>query len=530
MLQEIQYLFSSIADAIGRAYIPVTVVNGIIGTILSGMVAYKTIYIIMGIFFTRKFKPAKNLHKYAIVIAARNESSVIGNLLDSIKKQDYPHKLLTVFVVADNCTDNTASIARQHGAICYERFDSEHRTKGFALQFLFERIEEDYGRSSFEGYFVFDADNLLKSDFVSRMNDAFDSGEKIITSYRNTKNFDECWIASTYALHWLRSIRFNHRARSVLRLATNIQGTGFLFSNEIVRDGWKYTSLTEDRALTADAVAQGYKISYQDKAMFYDEQPTSMKIALRQRLRWSKGHLQAFAETGPYLFINIFFGKRFLKTKWNSESSRGNTENSKNEAKAKKRFMSFIESIRHRFASYDTLAQLTPLSLVDLIRWLIVSVILYGFYCYTNGFGNDAFQGGSYLTKILNFLFPIKISVGPGWAAFAISMLTAVWHRLLYRFGANFSNMLAAIYIFIIEHKRIKKMPLRKKIFYVFTWPTFDIIGRYTQYIALFVKVTWKPIPHKSKVTIDDLHGQKQHTGRAISHSDESDISEAAER
>lgn len=121
------------------------------------------------------------------------------------------------------------------------------------------------------------------------MNDAFDAGEKIITSYRNTKNFDECWIASTYALHWLRSIRANHRARSVLRLATNIQGTGFLFSNEIVRDGWKYTSLTEDRALTADAVAQGYAITYNDAAEFYDEQPTSLKIALRAKAALVKG-------------------------------------------------------------------------------------------------------------------------------------------------------------------------------------------------------------------------------------------------
>ena len=73
------------------------------------------------------------------------------------------------------------------------------------------------------------------------MNDAFDEGCKIITSYRNTKNFDENWIASTYALHWIRSIRTNHRARSVLRLATNIQGTGFLFANEIVKNGWNYT-------------------------------------------------------------------------------------------------------------------------------------------------------------------------------------------------------------------------------------------------------------------------------------------------
>ena len=249
--------------------------------------------------------------KYAIVIAARNEEAVIGNLLDSIKKQDYPSKLITTFVVADNCTDKTAEIARKNGAICYERFDNERKTKGFALQYLFERIEEEYGTQNFEGYFVFDADNLLKKDFITRMNEAFDSGEKIITSYRNTKNFDENWIASTYALHWIRSIRINHRARSVLRLATNIQGTGFLFSSEIVKDGWKYTSLTEDRALTADAVAQGYKISYNDVAMFYDEQPTSLKIALRQRLRWSKGHLLAFLETGPYLFTNIFFVDKY---------------------------------------------------------------------------------------------------------------------------------------------------------------------------------------------------------------------------
>ena len=50
-------------------------------------------------------------------------------------------------------------------------------------------------------------------------------------------------------------------------------------------------------------------------------------------------------------------------------------------------------------------------------------------------------------------------------------------------------------------------MPLHKKALYTLTWPTFDIIGRYTQYVALFKKVTWKPIPHESEVTIDDLSG-----------------------
>ena len=496
--------FLNIITSIGEAYPSWKNIYDIIGSIISVMFLYKTIYWIVGLLFTRKFKPAKNKHKYAILIAARNEKAVIGNLLDSIKKQDYPQELLTTFVVADNCTDNTAEIARNGGAICYERFDNEHKTKGFALQYLLEKIEEDYGRMSFEGYFIFDADNLLKKDYISRMNDAFDSGEKIVTSYRNTKNFDENWVASTYALHWIRSIRCNHRARSVFRLATNIQGTGFLFTNEIVKNGWKYTSLTEDRALTADAVAQGYKITYNDAAMFYDEQPVSLKIALRQRLRWSKGHLQAFVESGPYLFFNIFFGKLFIKTRWEEKKSSNNKS-------FKDILLLIVESIRHRIASYDTLIQLTPFSVFNLFKWLVVIVFMQGCYSYNVGInGVNLFLGSTFLAKLLRKIFEIKIVAKPGLNALFIGILTSIWFRILYRIGKYFENMFVAIYLFIVERKNIKKIPFRKKVLFTLTWPTFDIIGRYTTYAALFMKVTWKPIPHESKVTIDDINNEKR--------------------
>lgn len=485
---------------IGNIYPTSKYINNIIGTILTVMLFYKSIYWIIGLFTTRKFKPAKKKHKYAIMIAARNEENVIANLLDSINQQDYDLNLVTIFVVADNCNDKTAEIARQNGAVCYERFDDKHRTKGFALQYLCKQIDKDYNISSFEGYFIFDADNLLKKDYISRMNDSFDAGCRITCSYRNTKNFNENWIASTYAIHWLRSVRCNHRPRSILRLATNIQGTGFLFTNEIIKNGWKYTSLTEDRALTADAVAQGYQISYNNDAIFYDEQPVSLKIALRQRLRWSRGHLEAFIETGPYLFLNIFFGKLFVKTKWQKEK----------EIKKKRTFkqllLSITESIRHRFASYDTLIQLTPFSILNIIRWLIVSVIIYSCSCYINGIHDiNLFSGGTYLAKILRSFFDITISTNPGINALWLGLIITIWFRILYRIGKYIENIWAAIYIFIIERKRIVKIPFLKKVLYCLTWPTFDIIGRWTTYIAIFTKVTWKPIPHESKVTINDL-------------------------
>ncbi len=477
-------------DKIGSIYPFFKNIYDILSVLITIMLAYHSVYFIIGIFKTKKFKKAKVKHKYAILIAARNEEKVIGNLLDSIAKQDYPRDLLTTFVVADNCTDSTAAIARKKGAICYERFNDQDKTKGFALEFLFNNIESDYGINSFEGYFIFDADNLLNTNFVSKMNDAFDSGEKIITSYRNTKNFDENWIASTYALHWIRSSRTSHRARSYLGLATNIQGTGFLFANEIVKNGWHYTSLTEDRALTADAVSNGYMISYQDEAIFYDEQPIKLKVALRQRLRWSKGHLLAFLESGPKLFKNIF-------------------KNNKNLVKKEKNKWSKIKkSFRYRFASYDTLMQLTPFSVLNLTKFLLIAVIIYSCYTYTNGINNMSIDFGNTFLSKLN-LFSFKINIEPGVKALFMGVLIAFWYHLIYLIGAYFTAMLMPIYLFIIDRKRIKKMSFSKKVLFVFTWPIFDIIGRYTTYIALFKKVTWKPIPHESQVTIDDIKENK---------------------
>ena len=129
-------MFDKIMKAIASGYDEALVIQDILLAIFGLLVVYICAYTVIGIFATRKFKPTNNLHKYAILIAARNEEKVIGNLLDSIKRQDYPSEYLTVFVVADNCDDNTAGIAREKGAVCYERFDPDHRTKGFALQFL----------------------------------------------------------------------------------------------------------------------------------------------------------------------------------------------------------------------------------------------------------------------------------------------------------------------------------------------------------------------------------------------------------
>lgn len=168
-----------------------------------------------------------------MLIAARNEAAVIGGLLDSLRQQTYDPALLTVFVVADNCTDGTADIARRRGAVVYERFNHINVGKGYALDFLTQHIKADYP-DGFDGYFVFDADNVLSPDYIERMNAVFSGGYEIVTSYRNSKNYADNWISAGYALWFLRESRYLNGARMRLGTSAAVGGTGFLFSQRIL--------------------------------------------------------------------------------------------------------------------------------------------------------------------------------------------------------------------------------------------------------------------------------------------------------
>ena len=330
---------------------------------------------------------------------------------------------------------------------------------------------------------IFDADNLLQKDFVSKMNDAFDAGEKIVTSYRNTKNFDDNWISASYGLHWLRTVRQEHRARSLYHLATRIQGTGFLFANELIRDGWNYTSLTEDRAFCADAVANGYKISYQNDAVFYDEQPVDMKIAMRQRVRWAKGHLQAFVETGWPLLKHVFITY--------GAANRDDPEAS--------RFRKFIRNIRLRFMSFDMLTVVYPRSIVTLARRILVFA-LQTVLIFFAGLKVSAWYGPMLFDYPVLKWLGIHVSEGAGQALLFLTVAFFSWTVYTYVKG-----IILAAYIFIAEHKRIMSIKWYKKLWYCITFPIFDLIGKLSLIIALFTKVEWKPIPHHSSVKITQI-------------------------
>lgn len=293
--------------------------NLFIFILLTALYFYQMVYVAVALAGERKKKrfkcEAKKQHRFGVIIAARNESMVIKNLIYSIKNQNYCSDLIDIFVVADNCTDNTAQTAKSAGAIVYERFNKLLIGKGYALDYIFNKIHKDYGETTYDGYFIFDADNVLDENYIYEMNKVFDNGYNIITSYRNSKNYDTNWITAGYSLWFLREAKYLNNPRMMLQTSCAVSGTGFLVNSSIIRKnrGWKYYLLTEDIQFTVVNAIDGEKIGYCEKAILYDEQPCTFSQSWTQRLRWAKGFYQVISRYGKELIVSMISGKgRFL--------------------------------------------------------------------------------------------------------------------------------------------------------------------------------------------------------------------------
>lgn len=271
------------------------------------LLMFYSIYQLIFFFFAytkpiKKRKIINKKHRFMAVIAARNEEKVISNLIESLRKQRYPKDKLDIYVIADNCTDSTAEIARKAGAIVYERFNELKMNKGYALEWFFDKVLEEF-KEKYDAFCVFDADNLVAHDFIDKMNEKLCEGETIVQGYRDIKNAGDNWLSSNGALYYWTLNRLYHYSRYKMGLSSFIQGTGFMVSMDIIKEenGWHTTALTEDIEFSFTQIAKGKKITWANDAVVYDEQPTDLIQTWNQRLRWGVGNVQVIKKCVPML-------------------------------------------------------------------------------------------------------------------------------------------------------------------------------------------------------------------------------------
>lgn len=234
-------------------------------------------------------------NRFMAIIPAHNEQSVISNLIESLKAQTYDKNLYDIYVIADNCTDNTAKIAKEAGAIVYERFDQTKKTKGYALDwFLKQKIQEN---ADYDAFFVFDADNIVDKNFITNMNKKLCQGEEVVQGYRDIKNPTDSWITAGYALFYWTMHKFYHLARYNIGLSPLLNGTGFMVKFDLIKNtGWDTITLTEDIEFSLKRIITGKRLGWATDAIVYDEQPVDFKASWSQRTRWTVGHIQCMKE------------------------------------------------------------------------------------------------------------------------------------------------------------------------------------------------------------------------------------------
>ena len=269
----------------------IPVIQGVLWSISFLLILYGAYYFSIALFAIKKCDPSEPFrprHKFAILIAARNETAVIGSLVESLKKQAYPSELYEIFVIPNNCTDNTEETAQLAGATIL-KCNRQVRSKGQVMSFAFEYFA--LNQKDFDAFCIFDADNLVDPGFLREMNNLLCTGAKAAQGKRESKNPSDTVISACYSIYYYNLNRFYNHARSIIGLSSVVNGTGFMVSTEAIEKlgGWHTMTITEDLEFTAQCALAGIRIHWAPGAVVYDEQPLTFHQSWYQRMRWSSG-------------------------------------------------------------------------------------------------------------------------------------------------------------------------------------------------------------------------------------------------
>ncbi len=249
-------------------------------------------------------------HRFAVLIPAHNEERLLPSLLENLRRLEYPARLFQLHVVADNCTDRTAELGRQAGAIVHERFDAELRGKGYALEWLLARLQAQ--AIDYDAIVILDSDSIVSANFLTVMDARLARGEQAIQAYYAVRDPAGSWSASLRsvalaALHFLRPL-----ARSVVGGSAGLKGNGMVFSAEIIRNYRWSASLTEDIEYHMTLILDGRRVTFAPDAVVWAEMPSTLASSQTQNVRWERGRQEMVRDYVPKLLRAAVTRRSFL--------------------------------------------------------------------------------------------------------------------------------------------------------------------------------------------------------------------------
>jgi len=273
----------------------VTALATVCGAALAACVGYEIVLMLVSLpsLARRRPHPAPApRNRFVVVILAHDESVLIRATVRSVLANAYPEALRDVVVVADNCGDDTAVQARLAGATCFERVDPDRRGKPWALNWIFGKLD----LSCYDGVAIVDADTVVDAGFLRAMDERLQRAERAIQGYYGVLNPDDSWLTRLAGLPASLNNYFLYPGKQALGLSCSLAGNGMVFDATLIRRlGWNAFTLSEDWEFYLILALDDVRVTSAPDAVIYGQVARSLELGRAQRIRWSKGRMQALA-------------------------------------------------------------------------------------------------------------------------------------------------------------------------------------------------------------------------------------------
>lgn len=248
--------------------------------------------------------------RFAFLIPAHNEERLLPEVIANLQQLDYPRELYTIFVVADNCSDATADVARAGGAVVYERTNQEQRGKGYALNYLIAQVNAR--PETYDAMIVLDADTVVSANFLRVMDARLARGERVIQAYYAVRDPESAWSTALRSvalivLHYLRP-----QGRMVIGGTTGLKGNGMVFQTSLLRDRPFSGGLTEDLEYHMELVLDGERAMFAPDAIVWAEMPNNLQASDSQNARWERGRVEMLQRYVPQLLREAVRRRSFV--------------------------------------------------------------------------------------------------------------------------------------------------------------------------------------------------------------------------
>ena len=247
----------------------------------------------------RKRLQVEKHNRFAVLVPAHNEELLISRLCESLLDIHYPRDKFVIYIIADNCTDDTARISASYPVRVLTRNDTSQTGKGYAINWALSQVR----LGDFDAVLIVDADNVVDPGILEELNSMIDSGEQAIQCNNAVGNRGDSWFTQLLFVSRTVGNLLYHHSKYKLGLSSYLMGNGICFSTKLLaRRQWTAFSLGEDWEYYAQLIQDRIKIGYAVKAKVFHQESRSLKQATTQRLRWSSGRFHVLRKYGVSLF------------------------------------------------------------------------------------------------------------------------------------------------------------------------------------------------------------------------------------